>query len=721
MSDTPNDHLHGIQRKSGVQMPHDESEAANVPPAALSTSISTIEDIYPSLKATARSLRSLTAPQQFDQLVTVIPVFLSATQSILRNFRADTFLMSFSTPAAIHNAIARTCLNVRDWVRRLSGQEPLVENEIKQTIQMTDSILHCLFLLHQTSDALKERIARKPLPGMPGNETTEEDAPNDDDEARHSPTAPTSASVSGSSLGRETRRSETLSPISPLEETPTDAARFETLQSFLYDCSDPASPADTVEMPIPELMIHTDTDGHLQAASFSSLVLLLTSFQALGLDENMAETFFLSFRLFSSPEKLMDVFEARWDVPKPPSAYELSPSQERVWQRHVVHVRNSIAHLVITWLEDYWRHDKDISIVARLRSFIEGFKPNGVLESDADLAIKSLELALERKFLTRFEHAKAAAASRKTPEVVAVLPFAIHGACDFDILGLNSPQGVAQLSEQFAWKSQSHYLKIDPEDLVRSWLAEAPSFCELQRFEENTLVWVVHSVVTQESRADRVRIVQFWLAVATTSVELRNFSAASSIFGGLVYASVERLWKTILELSVESKEQYRALDNLLNGYNNYSVYRRAVAAYDLPTVPIMTVLRKDVISAKQITGMPQNIEGRGDEKLINLHAFRKLNTVIQFMESCFVIYKIDPLLRHQGLILGQTTVPPDMIADMEFEADRLSLALEPTPPKFIKKGQTWLQVIDGSVDDPTFSFTIHDLPAQADASTSGPS
>ncbi|KAJ7074474.1 ras guanine nucleotide exchange factor domain-containing protein [Mycena amicta] len=704
----------------------------------------TIEDIYPSLQAPTRLLRRLTDPNQLQQMITVAPLFLSTTQSILGSFAVDTLLMSCETPVLLHDAVVRTNTHIGDCLRRMSEAMHLAKGDMEEVIALAERILHYLMLLHKASTAFQEKTSAKPLPDLPqdilGNDTEDGGivlpiSPVSFDSGESGQTL-LGSSVPGTPSSESSKQAETPKKgkkkflhrllKTPLDSdirnmaqcsnltldtlsTPAEDKPFEFHQSRLYDCRDPDEPAQKVDMPMPNIAIRVDTKGQLQAASLPALVFLLTSYQALGFDENMSETFFLSFRLFSSSTALMDVFEARWDEVAPP---ELTPAQQRVWQRHILHVRNSLAHLIIAWLDDYWRDDKDSCVKYRLRSLIRRFAAGGVIESIARSAKDALKRALRRgqkgETSTRFQRAKAAAALREVPQLVSPIPVNIKGY-GIELAGFMSSAGIAQFAEQLAWTSQRHYCQIDPEDLVRLWVAEGPAFCELQKFEEQLLAWANFAVLDEDERPMRVKMLEFWLGVATACVELRNFSSASAIFGALVYAGVERLWKTILELSIPSKEQYRELNELLSGLNNFAVYRRALAAHDLPTVPILAVLRKDVISAKQITGMPlSDGNSQNGEKLINLNAFRKLNTVIQFMESCFVLYKIEQMPAIQTFISQQCRWTPECFAEMQRCTDKRSLLLEPPGPRFIQKGRTWLQTVQGSVDDE--HFTVHDLP-----------
>nr|GAT54353.1 predicted protein [Mycena chlorophos] len=173
----------------------------------------------------------------------------------------------------------------------------------------------------------------------------------------------------------------------------------------------------------------------------------------------------------------------------------------------------------------------------------------------------------------------------------------------------------------------------------RLWAGEGPSFCQLQHFEETTLCWVVYTIIMEEERPKRVGMMEA-VATASASVDVRNFSAASAISGGLVYASIERLWKTIRELIIKSKFQYRALDTLLDEQLcRLSARRRSIRPPDRPDHDI-AVLRKDVIVETSYWHGPARRRVNREET----HP-HQLNMSVQFMESC-----IEPDAGHQRLL-----------------------------------------------------------------------
>ncbi|KAJ7069739.1 ras guanine nucleotide exchange factor domain-containing protein [Mycena amicta] len=714
-----------------------------------------IEETYPSLRTPTRLLREFSnAEEDLEQLLVVVAVFRSTISSILAAIAAAFLLETSVVPMLLYDTILDTSEKLHLHMLRISKALQLAKDDMREVVHFADRILHYLFLLHKsaTAMALLAKTASKPLPKLPPEASATADEPGgkaepveqggkaapyphvseaSSSDSEHDQLAPTSSDIATLKRGKFglVRRllkmplevpsltpssSTTLVNPSPTP-TPTEDISFSFRQSRLYDCRDPDKPDERVNMPLPNVAVCLDATGQVQAASLPALILLLTSYQAVELD--MAETFFLSFRLFSSSSDLMDAFEDRWNQ-RPLDGRELTPSQKRVWDQHTRSVRNCIAHLVLAWLDGYWRHDEDACVEPRVKAFIQGFEEAGVLESVTKSATKALKRASERgakgQKPTRVRRAHMAALKRDAPPVI-LQPFkpTLLGEEDYvlTVAHFMLPAACERFAAQLTSIAHGYFLQIDPEDVVGRWIstAAAPSsgdsdWTNLERFEERLMHYISEGILIEEERSERVKLIEFWLEAATVCIDLRNFSAAFTIFNALIFPPVQRLWRTILEISIPSKERYRRLDNILNGAGQFAVYRQALAAHDLPTVPILSVLREDAISTNEIWGMVVS----DGENLINLDAIHRLNNIIQFMESCFVGYKIDEFFNLSESITAELNRRTSFY-DYPTYVER-SLFVEPAGPTHVENAPMWLQTAEGSVDG---EFTLRTLPDPA--------
>ncbi|KAJ6559139.1 ras guanine nucleotide exchange factor domain-containing protein [Mycena vulgaris] len=456
-------------------------------------------------------------------------------------------------------------------------------------------------------------------------------------------------------------------------------------QSCIYDCMDPLRPDEMVSMPLPvgdTVAIRLDSNGDVRAASLPALIQLLTSHHALPVDE-LRETFFLSFRLFSSSHQVFAAIRARWDERPPHTGTALTPAQRRVWIQHVYHVRGCLARLLFVWLDEYWRPQHDRAVLADLRSFVEQRFSYAHLDEDfIALVFAAIERAEHQEHTSRLQRAMEVE-RQGAPPAVSAFDIELRPEDDYtlNIAVFETVTGRERFAGQITDLAHKLFRKIDPEDAVAQWVSSARVFFDLQKFEEELLFWVAQSILSLKNREERVAMIEFWLDVATICVSLRNFSSASSIFGGLVFSPVERLSLTILDIAIPKRHA---------------------------AVPLMTVLHKDVISANEISGsVALTNEPDAAKTLIHIGAFRMLKRTICIMESC--------LVHHQDWIHTQLAVLPHAEhAALSQQMDILSRELEARAPLPIQKGQTWLQTVKGSVE--TGGFTLHTLPDPGAAS-----
>ncbi|KAJ7505265.1 ras guanine nucleotide exchange factor domain-containing protein [Mycena galericulata] len=490
-------------------------------------------------------------------------------------------------------------------------------------------------------------------------------------------------------------------------------------QSFIYDRADPLHPGDKVDMPLPagdSVAIRLDSNGDVRAASLPALIQLLTSHHFLD-EEELRRSFFLSFRLFSSPPLILRAFCLRWDEESPVTDGELTAAQRRVWVHHVQHVRTRLAELLLAWLDEYWRPASDTCILGPLRAFVDArFGREAVAGELAARVIAALNRAEHEEHTSRLQRAREVQREGALPLAV---PFDLVLRAEDDytlnISVFETAAGRERFAGQLTVLAHRFFRTIDPEEAVAAWATGTPILFELQKFEEELLFWVAQSILELQGREERVAMIEFWLDVATICVRLRNFSSASAIFGGLVFSPVERLSLTILDVAISSKEQYRKLNAFFDGANNFAVYRRAIAENDFPAVPLMAVLHKDTVSANEISGPVALTDDPDAEKtLIHFSAFRMLRKTICTMEACLVHYKIDPIPIIQDWIRAQLAVLPHAEhAALSEKMDALSRVLEARAPSPIQKGQTWLQTVKGSIE--TGVFTLHTLPERSAA------
>ncbi|KAF7314297.1 Cell division control protein Cdc25 [Mycena kentingensis (nom. inval.)] len=752
---------------SPVQAHATVSFAPNVP----------VDQRYSALTAPARILRDCTTVERFPELLTVADILCTSIASIVAAINQKYIIYGHVVAMLLFDTIFAVDKKMSETREELYDKAQATEDDVQEIIRLANRLLELLDLLDNTAKSLQEKEApQKPLPELPDESLTEAQAdgaqtlqisasesvtdlatpdtlPDAPCTVPHTPdTVPDSAMTSldscdtpastttehraqakkrvrlfgrllpfnKSSATLQESTTTLVAPSEPATPTPTapDEPRIAFRQSRLIDNRHPDILSATVDMPIPQnIAVRLDSKGDIQSASLAAIVMILTSDQVVAFD-NLLETFFLSWRFFSRADQLMDVLEARWHEPPP---NDLDALQRRVWTRHMLQVRNSLANIVYVWLTLYWRHEEDRGVRDRIEDLIMCYQPAGLLKPTERAAYDALKLAIQRgesgAIARRLQRAQERADERpklEAPQSDFNLVLEADEGYRIFCSSFLPPGGAYFLATQLALLCQRLFSQIDPEEAVGYWVMEQGHVYAIQEWEERFLFCVAYAIVMTTDPAKRIKLVEMWIEVAAISVEFRNFSAAYAIRGALVYSPVDRLWKTTLQLGVKSKEQFRELETLFSGSNNYAAYRRLLGASELPTIPIVAVLKKDAISANQLCGKALSAGELGDngEKLLNIGGFRMLNRVVHGLEVGFASYSFveaHPIqcFLYEDMCRGG---PPNLVEALEPKIDAESKRIEPPAPRElgVQKGKTWLQTIKGPIDG---KFTLHDLPA----------
>ena len=109
-------------------------------------------------------------------------------------------------------------------------------------------------------------------------------------------------------------------------------------------------------------------DGNVRGASLRCLIERMTLHDQT-IDPVFSKTFFLTFRMFTSPVELVEALIGRYNL-SPPASYAPTETELHLWHdKKVVPVRLRIYNFFKIWLESHWRPETDNAVVDRLLAF----------------------------------------------------------------------------------------------------------------------------------------------------------------------------------------------------------------------------------------------------------------------------------------------------------------------------------------------------------------
>jgi len=373
-------------------------------------------------------------------------------------------------------------------------------------------------------------------------------------------------------VGPEFGTTPIVEPSKSLAESAPPKPSYILRQSAVYFPADPYCPEVDVEMPLPAgdtVAVRLDHLGAYKAASLTALVRMLTSKDAVT-DLEFTDTFFMCFRMFSSPMQFFELLIKRFDEQPPAS---LTTVQLRVWTREMMHVRIRVAKTIRIWLTEYWRPEFDSEVLEHLQAFaldrIVGDLPDQlamrILEGLNDLVNGKEHRGVKRQ--KQLEIVKySAMVEEPKPTGFLLVPKSTPQLSQFE-----SKAGREELARQLTIKASEIFFKIDPAEVVIFWKKKndkgvGPKVQATNSFEKSLGLWVTSTILDQLTERRRVDLIEFWFDISTVSsnnpyiwscdlsrrcvsqicVRLRNFSCAHAIYLGVANPAVGRLKHTVL-------------------------------------------------------------------------------------------------------------------------------------------------------------------------------
>lgn len=238
-------------------------------------------------------------------------------------------------------------------------------------------------------------------------------------------------------------------------------------------------------------------DGLVIGATLPALVEKLTPHDSV-VDPELSKIFFLTFRLFTTPNDVLAELVRRFDM-QPPADLTMSPSEMVVWKEsRVVPAQLRIYQLIKTWLDTHWRFDTDQTILEDLRLFTQ----SSVVKALPNLAPRLIS-SIEARSVPPSEeenHPSSNSAQRTlvispnggppTPIIHRSLfnllksPTATISITDLDPL---------ELARQLTLLEFNLFNAIKPENLFELDKKQSPALTEMSTFHTQVFVPVHHS------------------------------------------------------------------------------------------------------------------------------------------------------------------------------------------------------------------------------------
>lgn len=457
-------------------------------------------------------------------------------------------------------------------------------------------------------------------------------------------------------------------PLGSILDNPTDRDKSSSLTSDWFQKAREALPS-TESLPEKQsiyageeseddLVLITRDDNpkpEVKAGSLEKLILRLTYEKY---PDNVYQgAFLLTYRSFTTPDKLLEGLVARYNIPKPVRMTDKIFAKEKQTP-----IRLRVVNVFKSWIKDYW-YDFSSSqeTVDRFKEFLEG-----ELSKTNSASAKLLRDLLIKKQSNK-EDTRQIVFSTDPPK--SLMPSNLSQ--DLQLLDIH-PEEVAR---QMTLLESELFSAIEPREcLNQAWNKSgrednAPHILAMIRRFNEVSRWVATEIVKAESVQIRAVLLNRFIVIAEKCRGLNNYNAVMEILAGLQQSSVHRLKQTWGLLPSKTMELFTYLNSLMSREGNFKNFRESLHLENPPCIPYLGIYLTDLTFIE--TGNPDKIQGG----LINFGKRRKIAAVIMEIQQ----YQQQPYNLNQVAYIQKYLKEPKLLNDSELH--ELSLKHEPREPK----------------------------------------
>ncbi|KAF2834014.1 ras GEF [Ophiobolus disseminans] len=495
------------------------------------------------------------------------------------------------------------------------------------------------------------------------------------------------------------------------DHSPSKSRSSQTLVSSFGSCSELRSLASEDLAAGEEHMLETtyvhelvyNKEGQISGGSLPALVEQLTTYETTP-DAVFVTTFYLTFRLFTTPVELAQCLIDRFDY--------IGDSQIIG-----VPVRLRVYNVFKGWLESHWSSESDSAALGIILSFATG-KLLAVMPSAgkrlAELTSKVTEVR----------------AGALVPRLVSSIGKTGISNTVFTPADSNVPASIISKSQLSALRSskegKSHcsILDFDPLELARQFtIIESGLFCSIQPEELLALEWtrksdskavnvkamstlstdlanlVADTILHLEDAKKRAAIIKQWVKIAAKCLELNNYDSLMAIICSLNSSMVMRLKRTWELVSAKTKTRLEELKTITDVGRNYAVLRQRLQNHIAPCIPFVGIYLTDLTFIDVGNGTTRQLPGESGQNsvsVINYDKHMKTAKIIGQLQSFQVPYRLAAIPEMQDWMDTQIQrVRSSDQANVQAYYRR-SLILEPRDPQHSTRGSP-------SIDQGTFT------------------
>ncbi|KAH7085004.1 ras guanine nucleotide exchange factor domain-containing protein [Paraphoma chrysanthemicola] len=401
-------------------------------------------------------------------------------------------------------------------------------------------------------------------------------------------------------------------------------------------------------------------EGQISGGSLPALVEQLTTYETTP-DSVFVTTFYLTFRLFTTPVELAQCLIDRFDY--------IGDSQTIG-----VPVRLRVYNVFKGWLESHWSGESDSAALGVILAFA-----TGKLRSSMPAAGKRLAELTSKVTEVR--------AGALVPRLMSSIGKTGVANTTLTPADNNIPSSVISKSQLNALRSSKEgkapcsILDFDPLELARQFtIIESRLFCSIQPEELLALEWtkksdskavnvkamstlstdlanlVADTILHLEDAKKRAAIIKQWVKIAAKCLELNNYDSLMAIICSLNSSMVMRLKRTWELVSLKTKTRLEELKAITDVGRNYAVLRQRLHNHVAPCIPFVGIYLTDLTFIDVGNNTTRQLPGESGQEsvsVINFDKHMKTAKIIGQLQSFQVPYRLAAIPEMQDWMESQ--------------------------------------------------------------------
>lgn len=396
-------------------------------------------------------------------------------------------------------------------------------------------------------------------------------------------------------------------------------------------------------------------EGGIIGGSLSALVERLTLNDSTP-DVSFVSTFFLTFRLFVTPEVFASKLIDRSDY-----------AGENSETSHIVRMR--IYNVFKNWLEFYWCNSTDYTAISAIESYATSkLKKNhpGAGQKLMDLLFKVSSANTRPNVISLLGKTSICvdqylSTNLPTPNPIitknslSLLRNWKSGECNPTILDFDP----LELARQLTICGMRIFCSIRPEELLASRLSkksnpDAPNVKAMAAFSTDISQFVWDTILQQEDAKKRATILKHWIKVAQKCLELNNYDCMLAIVCSINSSSIIRLKKTWEAVSQRRKDLFQSLLSIASNDHNRSTLRQRQNNHAPPCLPFIGIYLTDLGFADLGNSPTRPLPAMGnreEQKVINFDKYIRMAKIISHIQRFQLPYRLNEVPELQDWFL----------------------------------------------------------------------